>query len=157
MASSVRPAPSRAWASALCTTANLGNRRTDSLLLLDRRGPLAPVGQREGDLVADGPIVRLQSSCLAELCVRPTRLPDREEGRPERDVRERVVGVEPDHLSEHVGGLRRLAALEEGRPQTSEGQSATGAYAHGDGEEPDGLLGTAGDQKLAPRSALTQK
>ena len=77
------------------------------------------------------------------------RLAEHEEGRPERDVGKGVVGPEPGHLSEDVGGLRRLAALEEGLPQAAQGQPAAGADARGDGEESDRLLGTAGGQQLA--------
>ena len=149
-ASSRRPADCRAWASALWTTASLGNRRTDSRLLLDRGGPVAPVGVGQGDLVADHPVVRLQPPRLGEFGVGLLRLPEREERRPERDVGEGVVGPEPRHLAEDVGGLRGLAAQEERLPEAAQGQPAPGPDARGDGEESDRLLGAARGHQLAP-------
>ena len=37
------------------------------LLLLDRRAPVTPVGAYDPDLVANSPIIRLQTSCVGEL------------------------------------------------------------------------------------------
>ena len=127
MASSRRPAALEGVGQRLVRDRQPGEPADRFPLLLDRGGPIAPVGVRERDLVADHPIVRLQSPGLAELGVRLMRLPEREEGRPERDVGEGVVGPEPGHLSEDVGGLRRLAALEQGLPQAASGPARCGA------------------------------
>ena len=119
------------------------------LLLIDRRGKLTPVRERQRDLVSNHPIVGLRTASLAKLGVGLVPLAEPEQGGSERDVGKGIVGSEPDHLTKNLACLRRLAAAQQGPRQAAQGQAAAGTNTRRHVEVPDRLLGTTRDQELA--------